>query len=1344
MKTAKMCVRTLLVIMFLIVGATVCLSVSATSVNGAVILSRSNTSKADSNKYAKIVFYEQGTKKQVGSAVPIENPATVGTRIIYSVNVASGNYDMAVEKAGYLPYVVENMNVLSTYTKINLPDMTLVPGDLNVDRNINMTDIVLSLRAFDVSSAFDLVRSIADINEDGFSVTDLGLIKNANNFGKTSAQLSTMQFSTTYAQTNIPTLDSHYLIDDSSFTTRNTNDNAMIQSGWNFDNQGGPPNLTDSGPYLLNDISADFGVRLVRYITTQYAGTMTLETSASITSGGDGFYYQFISKDGKTAYKLVTDDGYFNLYINGVKTKLNLTDSKGSYTFKIVLNLDNQTARTLINSVDYGTYGFNQTVTDINELVIGTSKEDLIYATPSYVQLYSNYAVNERFTQANDYALPNDWTKTVSSGNAYVLSDEMFMNLTASGSAMVQKTFTAVSGNVCFETLFMLPSLADGAIFKLMSGTKVGVSVKTLNNDIYSNTTKLRDYYLANMWYLLRIEADTRTGQAIIKINGKTLGTVAFENSVSSFDSIKVELAGTTARTLKFDETMVYAIPDVTDYVPVPQVPSKTSEKYVGINVCSLWRNGEHWGWDNITAFDEVKPLLGYYDEGIPEEADWEIKFLSEHGIDYQSFCWYSSQSNAPIKTTRLSGAIHHGFMNAKYSNKMKFALLWEAANASHPSSSAAFRNYFVPYWMEYFFSDPRYMVIENKPVISVFGYGQLITDFGSEANVAAELEYVRTQCKSLGYSGAIFIACCSSTTASELQKVANCGFDAVQAYNWGKNGYDPTSTKNYINAQYSNESIIHVIPTVSTGFNNVGWGGTRSPNMSVADFASMMLWVKDTALPRNDASSWKSKLAILSTWNEYGEGTYMMPSGLNGFGYMDGVRAAYTTNLSHTDDVPTANQLSRLGYMIPQNRALIRPLQRTNATIPTGVKSTWNFVQGGAVSTDWYYSSMSTPYVNGSGITATATGTDPIITMKNDCNVDISAVSYIKVRMNGPAGNGVQVFYTTDSDATWTEEKSITATISSSGMIDYYLPVYSKTTWAGTLKKLRIDPINNAATFSIESITLLYDPHLVNVLINGSDAPLWCNPVYTDGHYMIPMVPDTGIFYYFNSYFEWDKANKVLYMAANNHEITFTMGSATAVIDGVATALGSTPYLLDGVPMLPIDALVNAFKYQMTISDGVVSVTTPWKPYYDVLNNAAANTWEFNFQGFPEGWTFGNMNSDISVTGAIGGAATNNDPILYSPNLDITSGTYSKITVGMKNSGNTAGTARIFYQLNSSSDWLAAQNIIGTPTVTTSNSNFVEYTFSLSGISGTITNIRLDPFESLGSFYVDYIRFNK
>ena len=68
----------------------------------------------------------------------------------------------------------------------------------------------------------------------------------------------------------------------------------------------------------------------------------------------------------------------------------------------------------------------------------------------------------------------------------------------------------------------------------------------------------------------------------------------------------------------------------------------------------SMWREGIHYGWDRISPYENRKPYTGWYTEGSSEVADWDIKWLTEHGFDYQVFTWSRENANAnlPVKTT--------------------------------------------------------------------------------------------------------------------------------------------------------------------------------------------------------------------------------------------------------------------------------------------------------------------------------------------------------------------------------------------------------------------------------------------------------------------------------------------------------------------------------------------------------------------------------------------------------------------------------------------------------------------------------------------------------------------
>lgn len=260
--------------------------------------------------------------------------------------------------------------------------------------------------------------------------------------------------------------------------------------------------------------------------------------------------------------------------------------------------------------------------------------------------------------------------------------------------------------------------------------------------------------------------------------------------------------------------------------------------------------------------------------------------------------------------------------MYAKYSDRMKYCILWEASNAAHFTSNQ-FRNYVVPYWFENYFLDERYQTINNKLLLPVFGAWQLTGDdyFGSVSGVKKEFDYLESKAKEYGFDGFIFLYCGTSDDS-----YAQMGFDGCYAYNWGTSGKSLNVNKNNITASARNDRLF-TVPTLSTGFDSIPWHDKRYGNMTCEDFEKGLCWIRNEYLPTNAKETEDfSNLVWLSTWNEYGEGTYIMPSGLCGFGYLDAVRKTFTDfSNEHTDIVPTLKQRERINHLYPQYAHLLR-----------------------------------------------------------------------------------------------------------------------------------------------------------------------------------------------------------------------------------------------------------------------------------------------------------------------------------------------------------------------------------------------------------------------------------
>ena len=122
------------------------------------------------------------------------------------------------------------------------------------------------------------------------------------------------------------------------------------------------------------------------------------------------------------------------------------------------------------------------------------------------------------------------------------------------------------------------------------------------------------------------------------------------------------------------------------NYVPEP-IPA-TPKCIVAAHYYPAWKKGTaglHHGFDDLHNYPERTPLMGYYDGDSPELCDWEIKWALEHGINCFIYCWYRNKSNVgkpvTVSDLRLGETLHEGFFKARYCDRMKFAIMFEAQN---------------------------------------------------------------------------------------------------------------------------------------------------------------------------------------------------------------------------------------------------------------------------------------------------------------------------------------------------------------------------------------------------------------------------------------------------------------------------------------------------------------------------------------------------------------------------------------------------------------------------------------------------------------------------------------
>lgn len=943
------------------------------------------------------------------------------------------------------------------------------------------------------------------------------------------------------------------------------------ESGWDTDHRG------NGGFYSqfqelkrVRSINTDYPTFKKRNITEETSGEVTFEGTYQVISG-DGFYFGFRGDKGdeKEAFVLRQKGGHFYA---GNKPVFK-ADNNWHYV-KLVLNIDKGECMVHLDGKFVAAVPFTGPAKTLSCFEFGYGKEDLGEAVFfNDLEVYKNYIFCDSIVPKYEGNLPEEYvvnkdSKVIVGRRRYSQASKYstyFVKAKSGTKTEILRRFERASGNVCFEMKYHLPK----------AGAKLTVSLLSAGNEVVSLYDELKELrckdgvlrvHSPNVWQTLRIEADTNTNTALVRLNGKVCSIISFDNDAEYIDAVKIALVCDKALELQFSDLKAFVIPPYpADYVPEPVIPKKKGDYYVGMNICSLWREGSHYGWDCITPFPENKPLLGYYDEGITETADWELKWMAEHGLDFQLYCWYTSENAKPIMKTMLSEEIHYGHMLSKYSDKVKIALLWEA-DTGKPSCFEDVRDYFVPYFIDYFFSDPRYMHIDGTAIMSIYAPDKLARDLGGPHVVKKCLDYIRQEVKKLGYKDLIVLCCGDNNPVYK-----ECGIDGVHAYNWGINGWDVEFTKDRILGNIR-EGSTHTVPTVSMGFNHTGWTGIRTPVLEPKDMQTLLEWSRDEILSKQDKDSWKSKLCMLSTWNEYGEGTYMMPAGVHGFGYLDALRSVFMEDVPHTDIAPNEDQLDRICILHPKDRILLAPQDN----LPTDTTD-YPIIKKYEFKTEedlkkWEIHRLTSYEIRDGKLCGHSEEEDPYMILHDDEFLPISTEKIGKIVAHCRTYKPVEAACCIQSYFMFNEKDwfhwPISRISDPNKVAELVLDPKAehKFPWHETIHGFRFDPVWKKGDFELESIEFYAAPPHKVVKINGVIVDFAHQPSEVDGVVYIPFDTKSELKKLPNMYYEWNHTLETLTVYGEKTAV-FTKDSDICVIDGNEVVLSKPLFFVDGIP---------------------------------------------------------------------------------------------------------------------------------------------------------------------------------
>jgi len=958
------------------------------------------------------------------------------------------------------------------------------------------------------------------------------------------------------------------------------------ESGWDTDHRANGAFYTQYLEHrIVNSVLTDCPTFRRRNITEETSGTVTFEGTFQVDSG-DGFYFGFWGDKGdeKEAFVLRQKGGHFYAGNRAVFK----VDNNWHYV-KLVLNIDKGECRVHLDGKFVAAVAFTGRAKTLSRFEFGYGKEDLGEAVFfNDLEMYKNYIFCDSIVPKYEGNLPEEYEvkkegKVISGRRRYSPTSKYstyFIKASSGTSATVTRRFERAVGNVCFEMKYHLPKAGAMLTVSMVSADIEVVSVYDELTALCCKDGILRNHS-KNVWQTLRIEADTNTNTALIRLNGKVCSTISFDNDAEYIDAVKIALVCDKAIELEFSDLKAFVIPPYpADYVPEPVVPKKKGDYYVGMNICSLWREGSHYGWDCITPFPENKPLLGYYDEGITETCDWELKWMAEHGLDFQLYCWYTSENAKPIMKTMLSEEIHYGHMLAKYSDKVKFALLWEA-DTGKPSCFEDVRDYFVPYFIDYFFSDPRYMHIDGTAIMSIYAPDKLAHDLGGPEVVKKCLDYIRQEVKKLGYKDLVVLCCGDNNPVYK-----ECGIDGVHAYNWGINGWNVEFTKDRILGNIR-EGSTHTVPTVSMGFNHTGWTGIRTPVLEPQDMQTLLEWSRDEILSKQDKNSWKSKLCMLSTWNEYGEGTYMMPAGVHGFGYLDALRNVFMEDVPHTDIAPNEDQLDRICILHPKDRILLAPQDNLPAdTTDYPVIKKYEFKTEEDLK-KWEIHRLTSYEIRDGKLCGHSEEADPYMILCDDEFLPISTekigkiVAHCRTYKPVEAACCIQAYFKFDEKGWFNWPISRISDPNKVAELVLDPKAEHKFPWHETICGFRFDPVWKKGDFELESIEFYAAPPHKVVKICGEIVDFAHQPSEVDGVIYIPFDTKSELKKLPNMYYEWNHTFETLTIYGEKTAV-FTKDSDICVIDGKQVVLSKPLFFVDGIPHIEATVLCDVLGMEL------------------------------------------------------------------------------------------------------------------------------------------------------------------
>ncbi|HEY3284083.1 MAG TPA: glycoside hydrolase family 99-like domain-containing protein [Armatimonadota bacterium] len=352
--------------------------------------------------------------------------------------------------------------------------------------------------------------------------------------------------------------------------------------------------------------------------------------------------------------------------------------------------------------------------------------------------------------------------------------------------------------------------------------------------------------------------------------------------------------------------------------------------------------HGKGWTeWDLVKAArprysghrQPIQPAWGYFDEADPQWAAKGIDLAADHGLTTFLYDWYWYDGKP-----YLQGGLEDGFLRAPNRPRMKFALMWanhdwlnlHPANfinqpqmlASGGVDAQGFER-LTDTVIRRYFTQANHLTFGGEPFFSIYEIGTLMKGLGGLDGTRRALDGFRARAKAAGFPGVHLNAVVwgFSVLPSEVkvkdpaQVVRELGFSSVGSYAWVHH-YDPNSTGfpkgSYEKAAVRNAEVWEEqksrFPVIYHP--NVSMGWDSSPRTVQTDRFEARGYPFTSVLEGNTPAAFKAallrarsfleredrpnRMVTLNAWNEWTEGSYLLPDTVTGTQYLEAVKDVF------------------------------------------------------------------------------------------------------------------------------------------------------------------------------------------------------------------------------------------------------------------------------------------------------------------------------------------------------------------------------------------------------------------------------------------------------------------